>query len=288
MINGLRVTGANVSYKTAREANGWASGRYSRSINMSEKKKLKKVQYNMRQISSRVLKSKTSNSARMAWTGAKSKVSQLKRKLYSGEYDKYDLEQAIIHAMRIARVAKKKMKHLQDEEAAKKGGLCSASFPDENEKPLEYSSGNDDFMLEMERDMQERMQRELQKELQKILQEINEIMNEDIYEEFSSSKADIDPDDLDAMKKKHRSQELKAIIEADMKYLKAMFDKLQIQKEQELGASGAFGASSAASPYAPYGQSVSLEIGGVKLPVEEAPLPDMVVRSEGTSVDVQA
>ena len=298
IINGLRFTGAIVSSKAVREANGRASDRYSRSIKTTEKKKLKKVQYNMRQISSRVLASKTSNVARMAWTGAKSKVAQLKRKLYSGEYDLYELEHAIIHAMRIERVAEKKMKHLQEEEAAKKGGLCNGNLTDKGEKPLEYAPANkdsysddafNDVMLEIERNMQQRMQRELQDEIQKILQEINEIINEDIYEELSSSEIDIDPDDLEAMKKKHRSQELRDIIEADMKYLKAMFDR--IQREQDAGVSGetgALGASNTVSPYAPYGQSVSLEIGGAKLPIEEMPPPDIVVRSEGTSIDVQA
>ena len=120
---GMGITSSNRYTHTIKDANGKVVGRFS-SSKSSAKKKTKKVNYNMRQISAKILKSKTSSTARMAWTGAKTKVAQLKRQLYDDGIDRYDLEHAIVHAMQIARVAKKKMKHLQEEEAAKKGGVC--------------------------------------------------------------------------------------------------------------------------------------------------------------------
>jgi len=269
------------------------AGRVSRSKN-SPKKKTKKVRYNMRQISAKILRSKTSGTARMAWTGAKNKVAQLKRQLYDYGIDRYDLEHAIVHAMQIARVAKKKMKHLQEEEAAKKGGLCEGEQVDmEEELSEEYIEGSEAYgedvvqevMQELERDMQRKMERAMEEELQKLLEEITKEsglgeLSEELLSGFSK---DMDPEDLEAMKKKHRSEELKAIIEADMKYLKAIFSKLQREKE-----ANASGASSVFSNDGLGGQSVALELGGAEIPVEAAPTPEMVIRSEGVTVDVQA
>lgn len=293
MIPGLGITSNNRYVHTIKDANGKVVGRISKSKS-SAKKKTKKVRYNMRQISAKILKSKTSGTARMAWTGAKNKVAQLKRQLNDSEVDRYELEHAIVHAMQIARVAKKKMKHLQEEEAAKKGGLCEGKQVDmEEDLSKEYIEGSEAYgedvvqnvMQELERDMQRRMQRALQEEMQKLLEEVT---NESGFDELSENllsafSGDMDPDDLEAMKKKHRSEELRAIIEADMKYLKAMFQKLQREKE-----ANASGASSIASDNSASGPSVALELGGAEIPVESTATPEMVIQSEGVTIDCQA
>lgn len=295
MIPGLGVVTSNRSVHTIKDASGKVVGRISSSKASTKKKTTtKRLPYNMRQISAKILKSKTSGTARMAWTGAKSKVAQLKRQLYNEEYDRYDLEHAIIHATQIARVAKRKMKHLQEEEAAKKGGLCEGKQVDmEEELSEEYVEGSEAYgddvvrevMEELERDMQRKMQRALEEEMQKLLEEIaNESGLDELSEDcLSAFSGDMDPEDLEAMKKKHRSEELKAIIEADMKYLKAMFNKLQREKE-----ANASGASSVSSNDGSNGQSVSLELGGAEIPVEAAATPEMVIMTEGVNVDFQA
>lgn len=293
MIPGLGITSNNRYSHTIKDANGKVVGRVSGSKSAA-KKKTKKVQYNMRQISAKILRSKTSGTARMAWTGAKSKVAQLKRQLYDYGVDRYELEHAIVHAMQIARVAKKKMKHLQEEETAKKGGLCEGRQVDmEEDLSEEYIEGSEAYgedavqevMQELERDMQRKMERAIQEEMQKLLEELTEEsgLSELSEELLSGLSGDMDPEDLEAMKKKHRSEELKAIIEADMKYLKAIFNKLQREKE-----ANASGASRALSYDSPGGQSVSLELGGAEIPVEAASTPEMVIRTEGVTVDVQA
>ncbi|MBD5470545.1 MAG: hypothetical protein HDR19_05395 [Lachnospiraceae bacterium] len=292
---GIGITSSNRYTHTIKDANGKVVGRISSSKGSAyAKAKAKRVNYNMRQISSKILKSKTSGTARMAWTGAKNKVAQLKRQLNDYGVDRYELEHAIVHAMQIARVAKKKMKHLQEEEAAKKGGLCEGKQVDmEEDLSEEFIEGSEAFgtdvmqevARELERDMQRKMERALQEEMQKLLEEITSAsglneLSEDLLSVFSE---DMDPEDLEAMKKKHRSEELKAILEADMKYLKAMFNKLQREKE-----ANASGASNIASNNSPAGQSVSLELGGAEMPVNTGEMPEMVIRTEGVSIDVQA
>lgn len=77
-------------------------------------------------------------------------------------------------------------------------------------------------------------------------------------------------DDLERLKKKHRTKELQEIIEADMDYLKAVFNKLQ--KEKEEAAKG--NCSS---------EGVSLEISGAEMPVQTSEMP---VMAEGGSIDL--
>ena len=41
----------------------------------------------------------------------------------------------------------------------------------------------------------------------------------------------MDPEDLEMLKKKHRAKELRKITEADMEYLKALFNELEKEKQ---------------------------------------------------------
>lgn len=290
MITGLGITSANMRSTVIKDTNGKVVARYTRSPKSgASKKKPKKLLYNMRQISSRILKSKTSGAARMALTGARSKVAQLKRQVNDGEYDETELMHAILHAMQITRVAKKKMKHLQEEEAAKKGGVCSGAQADMEEDFEEQLAdemgkaggcGSDivqEVMQELQRDMQRKMQRAMQEEMQKLLEEAaSESGLDELSEELIAAfSGDMDPDDLEAMKKKHRSEELKDILEADMKYLKAMFNRLQREKEANSSANSG-------------SRSVSLELGGAEIPVETTAAPDMAVMTEGANIDCMA
>lgn len=302
MIAGLiGVTGINRQSREIKDRSGKVVGRVSTSRSTASrssasKKMPKRVNYNMRQISARILKCKTSGSARMALTGARAKVAQLKRKINDCGIDRYELEHAIIHATKIMRVAKKKLKHLQEEESAKKGGPCAGGQEDMEEKLEEElledtkTQGNSDGVdteeseAEILRDLQREIEREamkaMQEEMQQMLQEILEESGlGELMEELGASfSADMDPEDLEAMKKKHRSEELKDILEADMKYLKAIFNKLQ--KEKEAGSSVASAYANAMADT----QGASLELGGVEIPVEAAPPPEMVV-TEGGHID---
>lgn len=300
MITGIGVASVYHSYSNVtKNAGGSVVRRYAGS-SKSGKKLPKKINYNMRQISARILKCKTSGSARMALTGARSKVAQLKRQLYDDGVDRYELEHAIIHATKIARVAKKKLKHLQEEEAAKTGGVCSGSQVDAKEDLEEISaeellmedtqdsgvSGSDsvqEIKQELQREMQQNRMEAMQEEMQQLLEETAEESGLDELSEelISAFSADTDPEDLEEMKKKHRSEELKDILEADMKYLKAVFNKLQ--KEREANSSASAGAYSNMDS-----GGVSLELGGAEIPIDTEAPADISITTQGANIDYMA
>ena len=73
----------------------------------------KKFQYNFKKISSQIIRSKNSVSARKAVQAAKREIMRLKRLKGSGEYDDEELQLAIDHAKSMEKVAKKKVSHLE-------------------------------------------------------------------------------------------------------------------------------------------------------------------------------
>lgn len=272
-----------------RRADGTSAG--SISITKTDKKKTKKLQYNFKDISTRILQTKTSGSASRVLTSARSRVAALKRKQQSGEYDDQELRHAIIHAEAIARVAKKRMKHLREEENAKRqGGPCEAELEDKQENEEIEQLIADGNPEEMGRDVQEELQK-LKREYQKLMREAQKLTEdsmqesgglEELSEEIASAASDdMDPADLELMKKKHRAKEMREIMEADMKYLKAVFDKLAREK-QENSSGGVGGMGDTVSD-----SGVALELGGVDIPVQVPPV-DAAALVEGGTIDTTA
>ncbi|MEE0151830.1 MAG: hypothetical protein UEK73_01340 [Acetatifactor sp.] len=83
---------------------------------------LKKLKYQFKSISSKILRSKTSQAAKQAAGQARREIMRLKRQKQSGNYDDDEIEAAINHAKAMERVAKKKAKHLEEEELTKAAG----------------------------------------------------------------------------------------------------------------------------------------------------------------------
>lgn len=267
----------NVRRIELKNADGTTAG--SITITKTVKKKQKKLRYNFKEISTRIMRAKTSGNARQAMTNARQKVAELRKMQKSGVYDDKELQSAILHAEAIARVAKKRVKHLQEEEQADKaGGPCAAELEEAMERSVESGNGGEqpkpDFqnLQELMEQCRELMQKamETMEQLDSMEELSEEVMLSDIHE-------DMDPADLELMKKKHRSQELREIMEADMKYLKALFDKLA--KEKESGSRG-IGCSSDSD----HDCGVFLQLGGVDIPVQ-APAVDAAVAAEGGAVD---
>ena len=268
----------------------YGDGTLAGAISITEpvKKKTKRLQYNFKEISTRIMQAKTSGSASRVLTSARAKVAMLKRKYQSGEYDEQDLRHAITHAEAIMRVAKKRMKHLREEENAKKnGGPCEAELEDRREKENEeadqmIADGNPE---EIGKELQK-----LKREYQKLMREAQELMEEamaqsggleELSEEIFAAEADkMDPADLELMKKKHRAKEMREIMEADMKYLKAVFDKLA--KEKQENTSG--GASGSGDYSVTNDCGVALELGGTEIPVQAPPV-DAAALVEGGAID---
>lgn len=95
---------------------------------------LKKLKYQFKNISSKILRSKTSQAAKQAAGQARREVLRLKRQKQSGNYDDDEIEAAINHAKAMERVAKKKAKQLEEEELAKAaGGICQGDRISEEE-----------------------------------------------------------------------------------------------------------------------------------------------------------
>lgn len=232
---------------TIKNADGSAAGTIT--ITKTGRKKKKRLQYNFKEISSRIMMSKTSESAGQTVSAARGKIAMLKMKLRSGEYDDKELQNAIIHAEKMERIARKRMRHLREEENAKQKGYC----PIERDEELKSEISE----YEWKKLMQE--VKEFTEEIMDELEDLSEL--NELSEEFAGV---VKEDDLEDLKKKHRADELREIVEADMKYLKALFDKLEKEKQE-----GSYG--------------VSLQLEGVEMPVQVTEVP---VLPEGRSVDV--
>ena len=97
---------------------------------------LKKLKYSFKNISGKLIRSKTSVSARQVAGEAKREVLRLKQQKQSGKYDNEEIDAAINHAKAMERVAKKKVRHLEEEELAKACGACLDRL-EEYQKDLE-------------------------------------------------------------------------------------------------------------------------------------------------------
>lgn len=233
-------------------------------------KKKKRIQYNFREISGRILQTKTSGSAGRVLVSARAKVAMLQRMVRNPDYDEKELEQAIIHAKKMERIAKKKMKHLQEEEKAARTGSCSDDLEVYEEvkadakEDMEEAEGG--FSAEELEALVREYQATMQESMKELARDVVSAGMEELTDDLGLSvQKDMSHEDLERLKKKHRSDEMKEIAEADLKYLKALFDRLA--KEKSEGAA-----------------NVSLQLAGMEVPVEattEAP-----VAAEGGNVDI--
>ncbi len=103
----------------------------------------KKLQYNFKKISSQIVRSKNSVSARKAVQAAKREIMRLKRLKGSGEYDDEELQLAIDHAKSMEKVAKKKVAHLEQEEMVERAHKGFGASLEEIEDRLEEKDTED-------------------------------------------------------------------------------------------------------------------------------------------------
>ena len=286
--------------------------RMSRST-ASAQKKMKKLQYNFKLISSQIMRAKTSSSASQAVSSAKRMVAQLRRKRKSGEYDDEELEAAIAHAQAMERVAKKHVKYLQQEELAERSGqIREEKMPEEEQKPEEASPTEnltgitDEFSedpVEISKEFSEQMEQiqqelaeslaeipaEFAEEMAQLMQEYADIMSEtmedlggDILESLSGFDADMDPADLKALKQKHRAKEIQAIAKAAATYLKAIFENFAADRQQ--AASGVIQAMGAMKGMSGAGGVIS--VSGMPQTASASAPAAAAAPVEGSSVDV--
>ena len=250
-------------------------------IQKTKSTKRKKLNYNYKKISKQITMCNTSNGVRRVVTKAREEVVSLLRKQMSGKYDETDLRHAIIHARKMERIARRKKKHLEEEEkaAATGKGLVengAGSDDDEQIKKLEES---------MENATEEEMEKleELMEEYEKLMQEMEETggANDLMKEYMGATEQEMSPEEVDNLRKKHRSDEMKDIVEADMKYLKALFNKLEREKAGVQQAAQQI-AQQAVNP------AVSLELDGVDIPVPAEVGQSAAELVAGANVDAMA
>lgn len=266
---------------------------------------LKKLKYQFKSVSSKILRSKTSQAAKQAAGQARREIMRLKRKKQSGDYDSEEIQAAITHAEAMERVAKKKAKHLEEEEMAKAAGgiwqgekVCTDEEPreasdtetDENAEAGEqitedgYDEASyedtydgpqlDEFLLQTG-DLMAAMSDFTSETMQELSDSMREMMDEmgldELYDTMLSVKKDIDPADLKMMKSKHRNKEMKEIVKADAEYLKAVFNRLEKMKDNPVIPSG----SSVAMPSGTSETSFSAVAAGIGVAAAPAPVIDV-------------
>lgn len=272
---GMQVGSSADTYKTKQELRDYQGNAVAKAtisaakVRQKKAAKKKKLNYNYKKISRQITMSRTTNGIRRVITRARDQVVDLLRKQMSGKYDETDVRHAIIHARKMERVARKKKKHLEQEEKADATGKAliekGEDSSNEDEKELEKAA-NGLSKEELER---------LIAEYEELMQEMEQAsgMDEVMKEYMGATEVEMSPEEVDQLRKKHRSDEMKDIVEADMKYLKALFNKLAREKQETANGN----------------PSVSLELEGVEIPISQetteaaAAAAEMV---EGANVDV--
>lgn len=227
------------------KANGFLE--LSGSPESDEEEKLEKpVNYSYKEVASKIQQAKTSVSAGRAVLSASRKVLEIKRKITAHDGDAEELQLALTHAKRMEMVARKKKHHLELEEM-----VVHTQRRDENRDRTEEAA-NDvknalimakeeqvtkkedtifDERKEMLRDAREQfsesqISEDMISDLNEMISEFGEeeLMQLEEAMEMLENMEVIDPhmseEDLEDLKRKHRAAENKAIVKANMDYLK--------------------------------------------------------------------
>ena len=192
-------------------------------------KRKKRLPYNFKQMSKQIMQAKTAEAARPLVTKMQAKLSWLYKKLRSDEFSETEIAAAIIHAAEMERIAKRKVRHLEEEEAAENGsGICNA--PGEEEEIY----GKDELWesLKENEDISEETMQRMMEEIEKMEEELAEETMSELQDMISCAGKDMSEEEIEEMKRKHRNEEERQITRADLNYLKALFDKLEKEKKQ--------------------------------------------------------
>ncbi|MCR5733352.1 MAG: hypothetical protein K6G22_01985 [Lachnospiraceae bacterium] len=207
----------------------------------------KPLKYNYREVATKILRAKTSQSAGQALLCAKRKVTELKGKISTGDGDQKELELALTHAKKMELLARKKKHDLELEELASvtverderedkteegwddiKNAVISAEEEKVSEKEDEiFEERGEIFEEEAEEfeGLSEDMRDQMLAGLSDLLKDFGEEELEELEKamETLESAEMIDPhmsrEELEELKKEHRNKEMKILVKADMDYL---------------------------------------------------------------------
>lgn len=233
---------------------------------------IKTVKYQFKNISSQIIRAKTSSAARQAVGQAEREVMRLKREKNKEGVDETEINAAITHAKAMERIAKRKVKHLEQEEMAKASmGSCvvcdekevkDEQNVDETEDKAEgdFAEGDTEDTQEMSSEDFERMVAQMGEMTEEMMQAVEEGMEDllsELNDELSADVYDMEPEDLKMLKIKHRNREMKDIVKADSDYLKVIFDRLEQMKDGGAPLSGNVSSGDSIVPTADFGGQIS-------------------------------
>ena len=176
--------------------------------------------YNCKEVETKIQRAKTSVSAGQAVISARRKVLEVKRQMASGKGDADELQLALTHAKRMEMVARKKKHHLELEEMAE-----TLQKRNENAKENEDASDN---IKDAERSV---IEAKAEETFDKIFEMVKKLSDEELkelqdslemIEDMEVIDSHMSKEDLDELKRKHRLSEQKAMLKADMDYMKCM------------------------------------------------------------------
>ena len=215
--------------------------------------KKNKPKYNYKLISAAILRAKTPSSASMAAMKARKKLGELLQSVNTDGSSDPDIRAAIIHVKKMELIAKRKEKHLEQEQLADQG--LSSTGEDKTEETLDEDKGMEleesiagefdevtsqieEELSNLSQEMAEKAMEEFTELTMEMLKSAQKIMEEEMpalegFEDVSH----MSQEDVEELKRKHRNDELRDITKADMDYLKAKFYRLQ-QEKAMAGAKG--------------------------------------------------
>ena len=248
-------------------------------VNVSKSKKItssgtmkKRLPYNFKQLSRQISQAKTSDAARPLVNKIRSKLSWLYKKLRTGEYGDSEISAAIVHAAAMERIAKRKVRHLEEEENAENGGTGAVNSPGEEEEEV-YGKDELKESLEENEEITEEKMKQMMAEIERLEDEFNEDMMSELKDMISCAGKDMSEDEIKEFKRRHREDEDRQLMKADLKYMKALFDRLEQEKKQ----AGYSGLSSGENTSSSFSMSVDC-----------VPEIEMAEPEAGSTVDINA
>ncbi|MCR5517255.1 MAG: hypothetical protein K6F17_01620 [Lachnospiraceae bacterium] len=235
--------------------------RESRQKSSAAKTAVKKVRYSANSLSSAIIRSKTSLTAKQAASKAKREVLKLKKNLINPDYDADEVRAAIAHAESMERIAKKKASNLELEEKVEiredARDYEEDIRSDSEYKDYEESAESEEFTEteEVAESGYEEVGYEevgsedvgfedvgfveatsadieaMTDEVTQLLKDMSSEMLEEVYDQLEildqvKVPRTMNEGDYKKMVAKHRSDEMKEIQKADREYLKFVFDKM--------------------------------------------------------------
>lgn len=282
------IRGMEESRMPQNKKNGFLELTGTSTKNKKKEAKSKRT-YNFKEVEMKILRAKNALGAGQAVIAAKRKVLEVKRKVSAGDGDPEDLQAELTHAKRMELVARKKKHHLELEELVENTGkrdekqeaseeaaaaLKSSLVEAEEEEVTE----TEDAIFEERSEMLEELTSQAKERSEALsdaaMTELNEMISEfgeEELEQLEEAMAQLenmevlDPhmsrEELEELKRKHRAAEQKAIVKADMDYLKATI-KHQMEKGAAIpGMQADFSGYAAGSFVVPQGAAISAPAG---------------------------